>query len=133
MLVQAERAAHCADVRPGKARVFMCLLAHIESADYRPGCRDQLSSQQQRRIQDWRLDYDLRQACKDDVPKVPARLPSNESCSAGLCLWCHCPEASSVTYSALPGTTDAELPDMSGLERRFLVQPVRQCSACTAI
>ena len=69
--MQAERAAHCADVRPSKARVFMCLLAHIESADYRPGCRDQLSSQQQRRIQDWRLDYDLRQACKDDVPKVP--------------------------------------------------------------
>ena len=76
MPVQAERAAHCADVRPGKARVFMCLLAHIESADYRPGCRDQLSSQQQRRIQDWRLDYDLRQACKDDVPKVPAHLPA---------------------------------------------------------
>ena len=75
MLAQAERAAHCADVRPGKARVFMCLLARIESADYRPGCRDQLSSQQQRRMQDWRLDYDLRQACKDDVPKVlPASL-----------------------------------------------------------
>ena len=77
MMLQAERAAHCADVRPGKARVFTCLLAHIESEDYRPGCRDQLSAQQARRVSDWRLDYDLRQACKDDVPKVSSPLPGH--------------------------------------------------------
>ncbi len=68
--LQAERAAHCQGVRPGKARVFTCLLSHIESADYSTGCRDQLAAQQARRVKDWRLDYDLRQACKDDVPKV---------------------------------------------------------------
>ena len=44
--------AHCADVRPGKARVFTCLLAHIDSADYRPACKDQLSAQQERRVAD---------------------------------------------------------------------------------
>ncbi len=76
MLLQAERAAHCSDVRPGKARVFTCLLAHIESGDYRQGCRDQLSAQQARRVSDWRLDYDLRQACKDDVPKVGCPMPA---------------------------------------------------------
>ncbi len=80
MMLQAERAAHCSDVRPGKARVFTCLLAHIESADYRPACRDQLSAQQARRISDWRLDYDLRQACKDDVPKVCCTPPAGQSC-----------------------------------------------------
>ena len=61
-------------MRPGKARVFTCLLAHIESADYSARCRDQLSTQQARRVTDWRLDYDLRQACKDDVPKVGCSL-----------------------------------------------------------
>lgn len=74
MLAQAERAAHCQGVRPGKARVFTCLLSHIEAADYSTGCRDQLAAQQARRVKDWRLDYDLRQACKEDVPKVRACL-----------------------------------------------------------
>jgi hypothetical protein len=69
--MQAERAAHCDGVRPGKARVFTCLLAHMESTDYTAACKEQLSKQQERRIRDWRLDYDLRQACKEDVPKVP--------------------------------------------------------------
>lgn len=50
--------------------MFTCLLSHIEAADYSTGCRDQLAAQQARRVKDWRLDYDLRQACKEDVPKV---------------------------------------------------------------
>ena len=61
---------HCEGVRPGKARVFTCLLAHIESADYSAACREQLGAQQERRVRDWRLDYDLRTACRNDVPKV---------------------------------------------------------------
>ena len=44
-----KRAAHCEGVRPGKARVFTCLLAHIEAADYGAACRDQLAAQQERR------------------------------------------------------------------------------------
>ena len=86
-MLQAERAAHCADVRPGKARVFTCLLAHIESGDYRQACRDQLSAQQARRVSDWRLDYDLRQACKDDVPKVGCPLPPAQPCTGITCLY----------------------------------------------
>ena len=50
--------------------MFTCLLAHIEAADYGAACRDQLAAQQERRARDWRLDYDLRVACKDDVPKA---------------------------------------------------------------
>lgn len=80
--VQAERTAHCQGVRPGKARVFTCLLSHIESADYSTGCRDQLAAQQVRRVSDWRLDYDLRQACKEDVPKVRVSFLFPCSCSA---------------------------------------------------
>lgn len=67
---QAERAGHCEGVRPGKARVFTCLLANIEKADYSGACREQLAAQQERRARDWRLDYDFRVACRDDVPKV---------------------------------------------------------------
>ncbi len=68
--MQVERAAHCQGVRPGKARVFTCLLAHVEAGDYSAGCKEQLAAQQSKRVRDWRLDYDLRQACKEDVPKV---------------------------------------------------------------
>ena len=39
-------------------------------ADYSPDCVQQLSNQQQRRVKDWRLDYELRQACKADVATV---------------------------------------------------------------
>ena len=70
VVVQSERVVHCEGVRPGKARVFTCLLAHIESADYSAACREQLGAQQERRVRDWRLDYDLRTACRNDVPKV---------------------------------------------------------------
>ena len=67
---QAERAVHCEGVRPGKARVFNCLLSAAGYADFSGACRDQLARGQARRVRDWRLDYDLRLACKDDVPRV---------------------------------------------------------------
>ena len=61
---------HCEGVRPGKARVFNCLLSAAGYADFSGACRDQLARGQARRVRDWRLDYDLRLACKDDVPRV---------------------------------------------------------------
>ena len=69
---QAERAVHCEGVRPGKARVFNCLLAAAGYADFSGACREHLARGQLRRVKDWRLDYDLRQACKEDVPKARA-------------------------------------------------------------
>ncbi len=71
--VQAERAVHCEGVRPGKARVFNCLLAAAGYADFSGACREQLARGQARRVKDWRLDYDLRMACKEDVPKARLR------------------------------------------------------------
>lgn len=84
--MQVERAAHCQGVRPGKARVFTCLLSHVEAGDYSAGCKEQLAAQQSKRVRDWRLDYDLRQACKEDVPKVIpiARTPPFEQDAAIL-------------------------------------------------
>ena len=43
-------------------------------ADFSGACRDQLARGQARRVRDWRLDYDLRLACKDDVPRVRPQL-----------------------------------------------------------
>ena len=71
---QAERAVHCEGVRPGKARVFNCLLAAAGYADFSGACREHLARGQLRRVKDWRLDYDLRQACKEDVPKARGTL-----------------------------------------------------------
>ena len=46
------------------------LRAGLVQADYSPDCVTQLANQQQRRVKDWRLDYELRQACKADVVTV---------------------------------------------------------------
>ncbi|CAL5218414.1 g90 [Coccomyxa viridis] len=96
---KVERAAHCSDVRPGKARVFTCLLAHIEIGDYRQSCQDQLSAQQARRVSDWRLDYDLRQACKDDVPKVCTGARAEEDKATGSILKCLVSNVDNVSSS----------------------------------
>jgi len=88
---QAERAVHCEGVRPGKARVFNCLLAAAGYADFSGACREQLARGQARRVKDWRLDYDLRMACKEDVPKARRRPPTSGPAShCFLCCRCHC-------------------------------------------
>ena len=38
--------------------------------DFSQECAAQMSNQQMRRVKDWRLDYDLRMACKGDVASV---------------------------------------------------------------
>ena len=38
--------------------------------EFTPACKKELTAQEDRRVKDWRLDYDLRLACKEDVPKV---------------------------------------------------------------
>ncbi|KAK9821811.1 hypothetical protein WJX81_008502 [Elliptochloris bilobata] len=85
---KAERAVHCEGVRPGKARVFNCLLAAAGYADLSGACREHLARGQLRRVRDWRLDYDLRLACKDDVPKVCAAARANEDKGDGAVLQC---------------------------------------------
>jgi Cysteine rich repeat len=39
-------------------------------ADFSPRCRDNLAGQQPARLADWRLDHNLRTACKGDVPRL---------------------------------------------------------------
>lgn len=65
-----ERAAHCKGVRPGKSRVYNCLLTNSDSVDFSAACKDQMIAQQAKRSRDYRMDYDLRKGCKADVPKV---------------------------------------------------------------
>lgn len=65
-----ERAAHCKGVRPGKSRVYNCLLTNSDSVDFSVACKEQLIAQQAKRVRDYRMDYDLRKGCKNDVPKV---------------------------------------------------------------
>lgn len=38
--------------------------------DFTDACKDQLTRQQKNRVKDHRMDYDLRNGCKNDVPKV---------------------------------------------------------------
>jgi Golgi apparatus protein 1 len=47
-----ERAAHCADVRPGKARVFNCLLANSDEVDFTDTCQATLQAQEEKRLRD---------------------------------------------------------------------------------
>jgi Cysteine rich repeat len=44
--------------------------ACVMQASYSRTCREQLQRQVERRVKDWRLDYDLRNACREDVGKV---------------------------------------------------------------
>ena len=67
---KAERSAHCKGVRPGKSRVYNCLLTNSDSVDFSVACKEQLIAQQAKRVRDYRMDYDLRIGCKNDVPKV---------------------------------------------------------------
>ena len=46
--------------------------------DFSGECRDQLAAQQQRRIKDWRMDYDLRLQCKSDVSSLCAGAKGDE-------------------------------------------------------
>eukprot|EP00884_Botryococcus_braunii_P022595 jgi/Botrbrau1/9019/Bobra.0148s0119.1 len=73
-----ERKENCADVRPGRARVLNCLLTNAEKSYYSRTCREQLGRQVERRVKDWRLDYDLRNACREDVGKVCAEARKTE-------------------------------------------------------
>ena len=74
---KAERGAHCKGVRPGKSRVYNCLLTNSDSVDFTEACKEQLMGQQAKRVRDYRMDYDLRIGCKNDVPKVILYGPSS--------------------------------------------------------
>ena len=69
--------------------------------EFTPACKKELTAQEERRVKDWRLDYDLRLACKEDVLKViffkSVPLPGG-LCSRALALAC-CPFAPIPTIS----------------------------------
>ncbi|KAL4853837.1 Golgi apparatus protein 1 [Chlorella vulgaris] len=65
---RSERAAHCGGLQPGKSRVINCLLSKAGSqAHFSPVCLEVLDGLQERRLRDWRTDFQLRQACSADV------------------------------------------------------------------
>jgi Cysteine rich repeat len=69
-IVQAcasERNTFCAEVATGNARVFRCLVQNLGKPDFGSLCRDTIIRKLQRRQQNWKLDVNLRNACKEDA------------------------------------------------------------------
>ncbi len=62
-----ERAAFCAGVQPGSARVFRCLAEKLADPDFGAVCRAEVIAKLQRRQANWKLDPPLRRACRADV------------------------------------------------------------------
>lgn len=83
-----ERQVHCSGVRPGKSRVFNCLLSKADKVDFSTQCKNLLQQQEEKRVKDWRLDYTLRQACRYDVPSVCAGVLSKENKEDGAVFKC---------------------------------------------
>ena len=50
-----------------RMQIVHCLTT--SQADFSPRCRENLAGQQPARLADWRLDHNLRTACKADVPQ----------------------------------------------------------------
>jgi Golgi apparatus protein 1 len=59
----------CASVEAGEGRVFKCLAENMASADFGASCQAAIMEKLRRREGNWRLDPQLRRACKADVEK----------------------------------------------------------------
>jgi Golgi apparatus protein 1 len=66
----AELKTLCKDVKPGHAREIRCLQVHVESQEMGPECRAEVRRNMNVMSQDYRLNYQLKTACKDDVATV---------------------------------------------------------------
>lgn len=67
-----ERSVFCKDVRTGGARVFRCLVSSLGKADFGDVCKSEVMRKLQRRQQNWKLDVNLRRACRDDADRICA-------------------------------------------------------------
>lgn len=74
-------------VRPGKARMYHCLLVNAQQPDFSTQCRGVLIKQVHRRTRDWRLDFGLMKFCGGDVPRVGAGRPLPGLWVVGVFRW----------------------------------------------
>lgn len=97
----AERAQHCAGVTPGKARVFNCLLANADAMNATTTCQEHLYNTQESRLRNSRLDYGVRNQCKNDVYKYCGAAQEGAEDYSGAVLKCLVANNQSVTTSCL--------------------------------
>ncbi|CAI5467231.1 unnamed protein product [Closterium sp. Yama58-4] len=57
----------CPDVLPGDARVKDCLESHLQDSDFSKTCKVEFERMMERRASDFRLDYNLRKYCAEDI------------------------------------------------------------------
>ncbi|CAI5991320.1 unnamed protein product [Closterium sp. NIES-65] len=57
----------CPDVLPGDARVKDCLESHLHDSDFSKTCKVEFEHMMERRASDFRLDFNLRKYCAEDI------------------------------------------------------------------
>lgn len=65
-----ERKVFCEEVNTGQARVFRCLVQNLGQPDFGASCTAEVTRKLQRRQDNWKLDVNLRSACKADSDAV---------------------------------------------------------------
>jgi len=66
----ADKQKFCAQVPPGRARVYQCLEQHVEDKEFSADCKKQLMSRVTRKAKDIRMDYRFRITCRNDVKEL---------------------------------------------------------------
>ncbi len=84
-------------VRPGKARMFHCLLVNAQQPDFSSQCRTILVKQVHKRTRDWRLDYGLQKYCGGDVPTLCATEAKDADRGTGVVIKCLVKKVESVS------------------------------------
>ena len=63
----AEMSKFCEGLQHGSARVIRCLQEHTEEPDMSTECKDEVTRDQIRSNQDYRLNFRLNKACQNDI------------------------------------------------------------------
>lgn len=58
---------YCKDIEPGHMRVQECLEDNVDESDFTGECKEELESVIAKRVNDFRLDIALREACEADI------------------------------------------------------------------
>ncbi|GAX78146.1 hypothetical protein CEUSTIGMA_g5588.t1 [Chlamydomonas eustigma] len=67
---EQEIKVYCKDVPPGEARVIRCLQEHKYEKDFSKDCKEKVRSYEAEAASDYRLNYRLAKACKNDVKSL---------------------------------------------------------------
>lgn len=88
-LCSSERAVHCKDVKPGRARVIKCLMEHMAKPNFGQECKAELEKREDAVKNDYRFDIGVSTSCKTDIDSLCAEV----SAAGGLwwplrcCAW----------------------------------------------